>query len=529
MIRYTNINAPLSFDTEWIKQFLASKLRISQSDIADIKLIKKSIDARKKSDIKFVLSVMTEVKNEAAVLKKNRNNKSVSAAHPERYTLPKPAAISKRPVVVGFGPAGMFAALYLAQCGARPIVLERGLDVDSRIEKVRLFWESGVLDEECNVQFGEGGAGTFSDGKLNTGVNSPLSRIVFSELVRHGAPAEILYEAKPHIGTDKLSETVKNIRNDIISLGGEVIFGAKFTDFSEKNGKISSVTYKKDGTENKIDTDNVILAIGHSARDVFDMLKNKSVDMEAKNFSVGVRIEHTQQELNRSMYGEFYNHPALGSADYKLSVHTPDNRGIYTFCMCPGGSVVASSSEKNSIVTNGMSLFARNGINANSALLVSVTPDDFSDTDVMAGTVFQERIEKAAYAAAGGGYKAPVCLAGDFLNHKVSTGFKSVQPSYRPGTAFVLPDEYLPDFVCSALRYSLPQFSKKIECFNNPDAVLTGPETRSSSPVRILRDESLCALKLRGLYPCGEGAGYAGGIVTAAMDGLKCAMAVLGR
>lgn len=529
MIKYTNINAPLSFDAEWIKRFLAAKLRISQSDITEIKLIKKSVDARKKSDIIFVLSVMAKIKNEAGVLKRNRNNKSVSTVKPKQYTLPKPSAISKRPVIVGFGPAGMFAALYLAECGARPIVLERGLDVDSRIEKVKHFWQNGILDEDCNVQFGEGGAGTFSDGKLNTGVNNPLSRIVFNELVRHGAPDEILYEAKPHIGTDRLSETVRNIREDIISLGGEVIFGAKFTDFTESCGKITSVIYKKNGAEYKIDTDNVILAIGHSARDVFYMLKYKGIDMEAKNFSVGVRIEHTQQELNRCMYGELCKHPALGAADYKLAVHTTDNRGVYTFCMCPGGSVVASSSEKKSIVTNGMSLFARNGTNANSALLVGVTPDDFSDNDVMAGAAFQEKIEKAAYAAAGGEYKAPVCLAGDFLKHKVSYEFKSVQPTYRPGTAFVLPDEYLPEFVCSALRFALPQFGKKIECFNNSDAVLTGPETRSSSPVRILRNESLYALRLRGLYPCGEGAGYAGGIVTAAMDGLKCAMAILGR
>lgn len=284
-------------------------------------------------------------------------------------------------MVVGFGPAGMFAALYLAQCGVRPIVLERGLDVDSRKEKVRMFWEKGILDTECNVQFGEGGAGTFSDGKLNTGVNNPLSKTVFEEFVRHGAPEEIMYEAKPHIGTDKLSETVKNIRNDIILLGGEVIFGAKFCGYDTENGRIKAISYIKNGTESTIETDNVILAIGHSARDVFYMLKNRNVTMQPKNFSVGVRIEHKQSDLDRSMYGEMSGHPSLPAADYKLSVHDKNGRGVYTFCMCPGGVVTASSSEENTVVTNGMSYYARNGENANSAVLVGITPDDFENDE----------------------------------------------------------------------------------------------------------------------------------------------------
>lgn len=528
MIRYSNITAPLEYNDGWLRLWLSQKMKISVSDIKEVTLVKKSTDARKKNDICFVLSVNISVKNETEVLKKNKNNKNVSYIKKEKYLLPQTVALPKRPVVVGFGPAGMFAALYLAQCGVKPIVLERGYDVDSRTKKVKDFWEKGELDTECNVQFGEGGAGTFSDGKLNTGVNNPLSKIVFNELVRHGAPAEILYEAKPHIGTDKLSETVKNIRKDIISMGGEVIFGAKYLDYKEKNGRIAAVIYEKDGKEFIIDTDNLILATGHSARDVFYTLNDKGILLTPKNFSVGVRIEHTQEELNKSMYGEFYNHPALGAADYKISVHDNSGRGIYSFCMCPGGTVVASSSEKETIVTNGMSMFRRDGTNANSAILVGITPEDFGSNS-LDGIAFQKKIEKAAYIAAGRNYNAPCCKVGDFLSGTKTSLNGSVIPSYKPGVSLVLPDEYLPEFVSGALKFAIPEFGKKIKCFKNPDALLTGPETRSSSPVRIVRNEKLYIDNVKGLYPAGEGAGYAGGIVTAAMDGLKCAMAVVGR
>lgn len=529
MIKYSNIKMPLEHTKDDIAAFIRKKLKLDTLKSADIKTIRRSVDARHKDDIHFVYTVAFPYENENGILRKNTGNKSVSLYKEIPYSFPGKARLSKRPVIIGFGPAGMFAALYLAQCGVRPIVLERGLDVDSRKEKVRLFWEKGILDTECNVQFGEGGAGTFSDGKLNTGVNDPLSRIVFEELVRHGAPEEIIYDAKPHIGTDKLSETVKSIRNDIISLGGEVIYGAKFTGYDAENGLLRSVTYEKDGTECTVETDKAILAIGHSARDVFYMLKKRNVTMQAKNFSVGVRIEHRQCDLDRSMYGDISGHPALPAADYKLSVHDETGRGIYTFCMCPGGVVTASSSEADTIVTNGMSYYARNGENANSAVLVGITPDDFEKNDIMGGIELQRKIEKAAYKAAGGNYKAPVALVGDFLDKRISDKFGNVKPTYPIGTAFVLPDEYLPDFVCNALRYALPQFAKKISCFGLPDAVMTGPETRSSSPVRILRDSTLSSVSVKGLYPCGEGAGYAGGIVTAAMDGLRCAMAILGR
>lgn len=528
MIRYSNITAPLEYNDGWLRLWLSQKLKISVSDIKEITLIKKSVDARKKSDICFVLSVNISVKNETEVLRKNKSNKNVSYIKKEKYLLPKTATLSKRPVVVGFGPAGMFAALYLAQCGVKPIVLERGLDVDSRTKKVSEFWEKGVLDTECNVQFGEGGAGTFSDGKLNTGVNNPLSKIVFNEFVRHGAPAEILYEAKPHIGTDKLCETVKNIRKDIISMGGEVIFGAKYIDYKEKDGTISAVIYEKDGKEFVIDTDNLILATGHSARDVFYTLHNKGVLLTPKNFSVGVRIEHTQEELNKSMYGEYYNHPALPVADYKIAVHDNSGRGIYSFCMCPGGAVVASSSEEGTIVTNGMSMFRRDGKNANSAILVGITPEDFG-SNPLDGIAFQEKIEKTAFLVAEKNYKAPCCKVKDFLSGTKTDLQGSVLPSYKPGVSLILPDEYLPSFVCDALKFAIPRFGEKISCFKNPDALLTGPETRSSSPVRIVRGDRLYIEGIKGLYPAGEGAGYAGGIVTAAMDGIKCAMAVIGR
>lgn len=528
MIKYSNIKMPLGYTNDDIAAYISKKLKLTNLNTKDIFILKKSLDARRKDDIHFVLTAAFKTDNDALVLKKNRSDKNLSLHEHKEYTLPKKASLERSPVIVGTGPAGMFAALYLAQCGVKPIVLERGLDVDSRKEKVRQFWENGILDTECNVQFGEGGAGTFSDGKLNTGVNNPLSRIVFEEFVRHGAPYEILYEAKPHIGTDKLSQTVKNIREDIISLGGKVIFGAKFTAFECENNHIKSAIYEKDGQTHKIFTDNIILAVGHSARDIFYMLADNNVAMQQKSFSVGVRVEHTQEELNRSMYGEMSGNPALPAADYKLAMHCKDGRGVYTFCMCPGGVITASSSEKNTVVTNGMSYHARDKENANSAVLVSITPDDLGD-NIFAGIELQRKIEKAAFNAAGGDYKAPSVTVGDFLDKKVSGKFGNIKPSYPIGTSYVLPDEYLPDYVCNAIREALPQFAKKISCFGNRDAVLTGPETRSSSPVRIIRDETLNSVSVKGLYPCGEGAGYAGGITTAAMDGIKCAMAILGR
>lgn len=528
MIKYSDIKAPLEFDNEWITSFLSHKLKISNDDIEEVKLIKKSVDARKKTDVHFVITVAAKIKNEAKILNRNKSNHNISIYKAPQELIFNKTPLPYRPVVAGFGPAGIFAALILARCGASPIVLERGDDADTRQKKVEKFWQDGILDTESNVQFGEGGAGTFSDGKLNTGVNNPLGFTVFDELVKHGAPQEILYEAKPHIGTDRLSETVKNIRREIISLGGEVIFGARLTDIDKVNGKLRSVRYVKNGSEQEIATKALILATGHSARDIFTLMQRHGILLCHKNFSVGVRIEHTAKELNRSMYGDFVSHPALSAADYKLAVHDDNSRGIYTFCMCPGGVVVASASEKETIVTNGMSRFARDAENSNSALLVSITEKDLDLSDIMSGVKLQEKIEHAAFSAAGSNYKAPCNLVGDFLQGKTSTGFGSIKPSYLPGTTFVLPDKYLPDYVCKSLKFALPLFAQKIKCFGNPEAVLTGPETRSSSPIRIVRGENLQSVSLEGLYPCAEGAGYAGGIVTAAIDGIKCALAVLG-
>lgn len=520
MIRINEIALPINYNEEMLKKAVAKKLGCEAENILEIITVKKSLDARKKSDIHYVVSAAVQMKNEKDFLKKGF----------EEYvpfvpmTVPK-KSLKLRPVVVGFGPAGIFAALTLARSGCRPIVLERGLDVDSRKRKTDLFWQAGQLDTECNVQFGEGGAGTFSDGKLNTGTHSPLINQVLWDLAQCGAPKEILYRAKAHIGTDKLLITVKNLRKKIISLEGEIIFGAKFSDFSLKNGKISSVSYIKDGKAYEIETDKLILAAGHSARDTFEMLLNKSVAMEQKAFSVGMRIEHLQKDINHSMFGE--NAPKELIADYKLAVHLPNGRGVYTFCMCPGGQVVASSSETEAIVTNGMSYYSRNGENANSAVLVGITPQDFGSGGILAGAELQRKIEKAAFTMAGGNYNAPIINAGKLLGRTSDFETGKVKPSYLPGTAFAMPQEYLPEFAVDSIKQALPLFAKKISCFDDNDAILTGPETRSSSPVRITRGESLESISVKGLYPCGEGAGYAGGIVSAAVDGIKCGLAAL--
>ena len=522
MIKLQNLNLPLDYTDETIKAAAAKRLSCRPEEIKSIKLLKLSLDARKKTDIHYAVSIAAEVPNEQALIK---------AGKCEKYTPFSPLVIptsrlSKRPVIAGFGPAGIFAALTLARAGANPIVLERGQDADTRRKKTDIFISGGELDEECNVQFGEGGAGAFSDGKLTTGINSPLIAQILHDLVKHGAPPEILYQAKPHIGTDRLLPTVKSLREEIKSLGGEIIFGAKLTDIAEKGNCLTSVTYEKQGEIFNIETDNLILAVGHSARDTFKLLLNKGIELTPKSFSIGMRIEHLQSDLNRSMYGENAPLDLLPPADYRLAVHLEGGRGVYTFCMCPGGSVVASSSEKGTVVTNGMSYHARDGKNANSAVLVGITPADFPDATPLGGFILQQKIEHAAYTLTNT-YQAPYITAGRLLGKTHDTACGKVAPTYRPGVFYCDPHEYLPDYAVDSIKKALPMFAKKISCFDDPEAVLTGPETRSSSPVRLTRDDTLQSVSLKGLYPCGEGAGYAGGIMSAAVDGIKCATAIL--
>ncbi len=523
MIRVGNIKVPLDFDFNDLVGFCTRRLGISENNLRKVRLAKKSVDARKKSDINFIISLYIEAKDEKRLQKTLKNAVFVNEF---RYKIDHVQPVSIRPVIVGFGPAGMFAALVLAMAGARPIVLERGADVDSRVKAVEEFRMTGRLNTECNIQFGEGGAGTFSDGKLTTGIKDKRIGWIMSRLVEFGAPEEIRYLAKPHIGTDKLRDVVKNLRERVISLGGNVIFGAKFCGYKAENGCISSVFYEKDGNLHTIEATDVILATGHSARDVFELLYRENVSLSQKNFAVGVRIEHKRAFIDKAMYGDFADHPALKAADYKLAVHLPNGRTLYTFCMCPGGEVVAASSEEKRLAVNGMSCFARDAENSNSALLVNIDISDYGSDHPLAGMYFQRELEEKAFIAGGADYCAPVITVGEFLGNNAG---KDVAPSYRPGVKRVHPSEYLPDFVCESLKMGIPEMGKKIKGFDSSGSLLTGIESRSSSPVRINRGEDMQSLSLKGLYPCGEGAGYAGGIVSAAADGMKCAEAVISR
>ena len=530
MLRIANVKLPLDFTQRALTQAAAKRLGVPAAQIASCTLVRRSVDARKKDDVCFVVSLDVS-------LVRLQDERRVAARLGADCTPPAPYAppvyprlkSDARPVVVGFGPAGMFAALTLAEAGARPIVLERGQDVDTRTRDVHRYWVEGEpgFNPASNVQFGEGGAGAFSDGKLNTGTKDIRGEHVLRTLVRFGAPQDILTSAKPHIGTDRLAAVVKAIRLRVIELGGEVRFGARVTEVFRAGGRVCGVAWEDGQGTHELPAEHVIFAVGHSARDTLMTLHERRFTLLQKPFSIGARIEHPQSLIDRAQYGSFAGHPALGAADYKLAVHLPGGRSVYTFCMCPGGTVVASASEPGSVVTNGMSVYARDGENANSALLVGVGPEDFGSDHPLAGMFLQRDIERRAFELGGRSGKAPCQLVGDLLTSRASDRLGAVRPSYRPGVVPGDLAQLLPGYVVNAMREALPLLGRRLRGFDSPDAVLTAPETRSSSPVRMPRDDSLQSVDAQGLYPCGEGAGYAGGITSAAVDGVRCAEAVL--
>lgn len=530
MVRLSDIKIGIKkaadFDTEReaLCKIILSKLKISEKELIEFKIFKKSIDARKKDEIFYVYTVDIDVHNEERILCKC-SSKGIIPTPDISYKGVRSGTedMAERPVVIGMGPAGLFAGLMLSRNGYRPIILERGEDVETRTTKINKFWNNSPLDTESNVQFGEGGAGTFSDGKLTTLINDSRCRTILEEFIRAGAPQEILYKSKPHIGTDMLKSTVKNIRQEIIAYGGEVRFKAKVTDFIIKDGNIDALIINDN---EMLHCKVIMLAIGHSARDTFEVLHRRGISMNQKSFSIGVRIEHPQDIINQAQYGVTAGYPGLGAADYKLSYHSKNGRSAYTFCMCPGGYVVAAASEEQSVVTNGMSEYKRNGDNANSALLVGVTPVDFQSHHPLAGIEFQRRWERLAYQAGGENYRAPVQLTGDFLDDQPSTQWGSVKPTYKPGIEFALLKNCLPDYVIETIKEAIVYFNTRVKGFAMPDSILTGVETRSSSPVRINRDGNYLS-NIHGIYPMGEGAGYAGGIMSSAVDGVKTAEKVM--
>ena len=540
MIRITELRLPIDHAPEALPAAICTRLGLQPAELLDFTVFKRSYDARKATLLTFIYTVDLTVKNETAVLKKFAKDAKVSPA-PDmtyRFVTQAPATLPTRPVVIGFGPCGIFAALLLAQMGFRPIVLERGKAVRERTQDTWGLWRKKVLNPESNVQFGEGGAGTFSDGKLYSQIKDPrhLGRKVLEEFVKAGAPTEILYVAKPHIGTFRLVGMVEQMRAEIESLGGEIRFQQRVTGLEIEKGQLRGhVRGVQLASGETIASEHVVLALGHSARDTFEMLHSQGVFMEPKPFSVGFRIEHPQSLIDKARLGPHAGNPLLGAADYKLVHHASNGRAVYSFCMCPGGTVVAATSEENRVVTNGMSQYSRNEHNANAGIVVNVSPEDFggSAENPLAGIAFQRELESRAFVLGGSSYEAPSQLVGDFLAGRPSTALGSVEPSYKPGVHLTDLATALPPYCIEAMREALPAFGQQIKGFDMADAVLTGVETRTSSPLRITRGEDLQSLNVKGLYPAGEGAGYAGGILSAGVDGIKVAealaLAMVGR
>lgn len=528
MIRITNVKLAFDHPDQALLAEVSKVLATSKDKISEIRILKRSLDARKGKPLLRVYSILVKVSDEKGILSKNKSNPRVSKAPDYHYQAPSIINKSKHnPIVVGTGPAGIFAGLILAEAGLEPILLERGKPVKERAKDTQKFWNEGELDPESNVQFGEGGAGTFSDGKLQTRVKDKLHRDkkILQILVDAGAPREILFENKPHIGTANLIGVVKNLRKYITELGGRYLFETRLDDLDLNGNRITGVQLSN-GSELK--TDFLILAIGHSARDTYQMLHERGVKISPKPFSVGFRIEHPQELINRNQYGKHSDHPELGAADYQLAYHSSDGRTVYSFCMCPGGSVIAAASEAGHLVTNGMSQYARDGINANSAIVAEVHPSDFEDYP-LAGIDFQRYWESEAFNAGGENYFAPAQLVGDFISGIPSSCLGTIQPSYLPGIKLSNLRDLFPPYIIKAILEALPYFDRRISGFSMDDAVLTGIETRTSAPLRIIRDRGHQSVSIQGLFPAGEGSGYAGGIMSSAIDGIKTAESVIER